>query len=171
VSDVAEFLGRYPPFSHAGPVELEHLATAAQLVSAEPGTAVLIEDGPVSTGVYVVRHGSVELVHDDEAVDVLDVGEAFGHPSMLTGQAPAFTVRARERCDLILIPAREAVPHLTGEFVASTLRARMIHTSVTWCTGRRRSARPPTACARRPNGWPRRTSPASWSSWTAAGAC
>jgi CBS domain-containing protein len=126
MNDVAEFLGRYPPFSHAGPAELEHLATAATLVAAEPGTSVLIEDGPVSTGVYVVRTGSVELVHDDEAVDVLDIGEVFGHPSMLTGQSPAFTVRAREHCELILIPAREAVPHLTGEFVAATLRSRLV---------------------------------------------
>ena len=110
------------------PQELELLAEAAEVVSAQPGASILIEDGAVSRGVYVVRSGSVELVHEDEVVDVLDVGEVFGHPSMLTGQAPAFTVRAREQCELILIPAKQAVPHLSGEFVASTLRARMIRT-------------------------------------------
>jgi len=47
---------------------------------------------------------------------------------MLTGRSPAFTVRARERCTLILIPAEHAVPHLSGEFVAATLRARMVRT-------------------------------------------
>ena len=128
MSDVAEFLGRYKPFSHAEPAELEALAEAAEVVSAPPGASILIEDGAVSRGVYVVRSGAVELVHEDEVVDVLDVGEVFGHPSMLTGQAPAFTVRAREQCELILIPAKQAVPHLSGEFVASTLRARMIRT-------------------------------------------
>jgi CBS domain-containing protein len=128
MSDVAEFLGRYKPFSHADPQELELLAEAADVVSAQPGASILIEDGAVSRGVYVVRSGSVELVHEDEVVDVLDVGEVFGHPSMLTGQSPAFTVRARERCELILIPAKQAVPHLSGEFVAATLRARMIRT-------------------------------------------
>jgi CBS domain-containing protein len=128
MSDVADFLGRYEPFSNAEPAELELLAEAADVVSAPPGTSILIEDGAVSRGVYVVRCGAVELVHEDEVVDVLDVGEVFGHPSMLTGQSPAFTVRAREQCELILIPAKQAVPHLSGEFVASTLRARMIRT-------------------------------------------
>ena len=89
---------------------------------------ILAEDGAVSTGVYVVREGAVELVHDDEVVDVLDVGEVFGHPSMLTGRAPAFTVRARDRSELILIPADLAVPHMSSAFVAATLRARMVLT-------------------------------------------
>jgi CBS domain-containing protein len=128
MSDVAEFLGRYKPFSDADPAELELLAEAAEVVSAQPGASILIEDGSVSRGVYVVRTGAVELVHEDEVVDVLDVGEVFGHPSMLTGQAPAFTVRAREQCELILIPAKQAVQYLSGEFVAATLRARMVRT-------------------------------------------
>ena len=126
MNDIAAFLGRYQPFAGADPSELEQLAAGAKVLSPDAGSVILAEDGAVSTGVYVVRQGAVELVHDDEVVDVLDVGEVFGHPSMLTGQAPAFTVRAREQCELILIPAREAVPHLTGEFVASTLRARLV---------------------------------------------
>ena len=87
------------------------------------GFDIAIEDGAVSTGVYVVWRGAVELVHDGEVVDVLDVGQAFGHPSMLTGRAPAFTVRTRVDSDLILVPAQLAVPHLSSEFVAATLRA------------------------------------------------
>ena len=51
---------------------------------------------PPAQGVYVVRDGAVELVHDDEVVAVLEPGEVFGHPSLLSGRAPAFTVRARE---------------------------------------------------------------------------
>src|SRR5712692_3070802 len=112
MSDVAEFLGRYQPFCDAGPAELEQLAAAAQVITVQAGAAILVEDGAVSSGVYVVRTGAVELVHDDEVVDVLDVGQAFGHPSMLTGRAPAFTVRTRVESDLILVPAQLAVPHL-----------------------------------------------------------
>ncbi|MDX6522561.1 MAG: hypothetical protein QOI17_74, partial [Gaiellales bacterium] len=128
MSDVAEFLGRYQPFCDAEPDELEQVAAAAQVITVQNGAAILVEDGAVSSGVYVVRTGAVELVHDDEVVDVLDVGQAFGHPSMLTGRAPAFTVRAREQCELILIPAQMAVPHLSSAFVAATLRARMVRT-------------------------------------------
>jgi CBS domain-containing protein len=128
MSDVAEFLGRYQPFCDAEPSELEQVAAAAQVINVQTGAAILVEDGAVSSGVYVVRTGAVELVHDDEVVDVLDVGQAFGHPSMLTGRAPAFTVRAREQCELILIPAQMAVPYLSSAFVAATLRARMVRT-------------------------------------------
>ena len=42
-------------------------------------------------------------------IQVLEPGECFGHPSLLTGMAPAYTVRARElgRCRALLA-AREA---------------------------------------------------------------
>jgi CBS domain-containing protein len=128
MNELAEFLGRYQPFSGASPEELDRLAEVASVLSVEPGAAILVEDGPVSPGAYVVRSGAVELVHDDEVVDVLDVGQAFGHPSMLTGRAPAFTVRARESSEVILIPAEAAMRHLSSEFVAATLRARMVRT-------------------------------------------
>ncbi len=128
MTDLAGFLGRYPPFAGAEPDELERLAEGSQQLHFAPGCSVLVEDGAVSSGLYVVRRGAVELVHDGEAVDVLDVGQAFGHPSMLTGRAPAFTVRTRVDSDLILVPAQLAVPHLSSEFVAATLRARMVRT-------------------------------------------
>jgi CBS domain-containing protein len=128
VNDIAAFLGRYQPFAGADPSQLEQLAAGARILHPEAGSVILAEDGAISTGVYVVREGSVELVHDDEVVDVLDVGEVFGHPSMLTGRAPAFTVRARDRSELILIPADLAVPHMSSAFVAATLRARMVRT-------------------------------------------
>jgi CBS domain-containing protein len=128
VSELAEFLGRYPPFSGVAEGELERLAEGSQLLRFEAGCNVLVEDGPVSAGVYVVRRGAVELVHDGEVVDVLDVGQAFGHPSMLTGRAPAFTVRTREPSEVILAPAKLAAGYLSSEFVADTLRARMVRT-------------------------------------------
>jgi CBS domain-containing protein len=128
MSEVADFLGRYPPFSAAAAADLELLAGHCQLVTVDAGTAVLVEDGPVSPGVYVVRSGAVDLEHEDAVVDSLGVGQAFGHPSMLTGRSPAFTVRARERSELILVPAEQAERHLSSEFVAATLRARMVRT-------------------------------------------
>jgi CBS domain-containing protein len=128
VTELAEFLGRYPPFSGADREELERLVEGSQQLHFDAGQNVLVEDGAVSTGVYVVWRGAAELVHDGEVVDVLDVGQAFGHPSMLTGRAPAFTVRTRVESDLILVPAQLAVPHLSSEFVAATLRARMVRT-------------------------------------------
>ena len=90
------------------------------------------EDGRPARHLYVVRSGSVELVHEDEQIDVLEPGEAFGHPSLLSGMAPAFDVRAREPTVCLLIEAA-AARRLLGspagvEYVASSLRERLVRT-------------------------------------------
>ena len=51
----------------------------------------------------------MELVHADTVVDVLEPGQCFGHPSLLTGLAPAFTVRAREASTRARCRARAAL--------------------------------------------------------------
>jgi CBS domain-containing protein len=77
----------------------------------------------------------MELVHEDETIDVLEPGEAFGHPSLLTGLAPAFTVRAHEDAVCYLIPPDVAIALLGrpagARFVASTLRERLVRTGHT----------------------------------------
>ena len=72
--------------------------------------------GRPSEHLFVVREGSVELVHEGEVVDVLGPGESFGHPSLLSGLAPAFTVRAREQTVVLPDPARGGARgvHRTG---------------------------------------------------------
>ncbi len=91
-----------------------------------------MEDGTPSDGLYVVRSGSMELAHGDQVVVVLEPGEAFGHPSLLTGLAPAFTVRAREPSVCLVLPrdpALRALGHPDGtRFVAATLREWMVRT-------------------------------------------
>ena len=47
-------------------------------------------------------------MHQGEAVQVLEPGECFGHPSLLTGMAPTFTVRAREPSTCALFAPRRA---------------------------------------------------------------
>ncbi len=126
MSELAAFLGRFPPFDDAVEDELERLAQRSRVEHVAAGADILVEDGPPARQLYVVRAGAVELVHDDEAVSVLEVGEMFGHPSFLSGRSPAFTVRAREPSELVVIPGEAAIPHLTGGFVASTLRQRMV---------------------------------------------
>ncbi len=44
----------------------------------------------------VVRSGAVEIVHDGAVLDMLGVGELFGHGSMLSGLPAGFTARAHE---------------------------------------------------------------------------
>src|SRR5262249_46507446 len=99
------------------------------------GTDILVEDGPPATMLFVIRSGSVELRHQDEVVDRLEPGESFGHPSLLTGMAAAFTVRAHEDTTCYLI-GREAALEILGRpagamFVARTMRERLVRTGHT----------------------------------------
>src|SRR5262245_20394416 len=126
MSELAAFLGRYPPFDGASADELERLAEGARALECEPGDVVMFEDGPIATDLFIVRTGAIDLVHEGQPVETLGPGEAFGHPSFLSGRAPAFTCQAGVRSSLIAIPAPLAIPHLTSEYVARTLRDRMV---------------------------------------------
>src|SRR4026209_1648759 len=92
----AAFLRRFAPFGGAPGARLAEAEVAIAERAYAPGELVLVEDGTPARHLYVVRSGSVELVHEEDVIDVLEPGEAFGHPSLLSGMAPAFDVRARE---------------------------------------------------------------------------
>ncbi len=123
------FLSLQPPFDGLAPSEIGAVAAQASEVSLQPGELVLVEDGAPATGLYVVRAGSMELVHEGEPVVVLEPGECFGHPSLLSGMAPAFTVRAREPSVCVFLSAPAARRVLATEagvsYVASTMRTRL----------------------------------------------
>lgn len=129
-ADVARFLSRYPPFKGVGHAVLEEIAASgvAQVVPA--GDAVLVERGTPGTHLYVVMKGSMELVHRGHVVDVVVTGQVFGHPTLLTGLPPEFTVRAREDTTVLPIPRDVALELLNRPegmaFVAGALRERLI---------------------------------------------
>jgi CBS domain-containing protein len=99
------------------------------------GETVLVEDGPPAQALYVVSDGAMELVHAGQVVDVLGPGQCFGHPSLLSGLAPAFTVRARGDTACLLLPREVAVrvfAHPSGaRYIARTLRSRLVRTGYT----------------------------------------
>ena len=90
------FLSRYPPFDMLPSEELRRLVADTREISYEEGQDALVEDGSPAAGLWVVLTGSMEIVHEGEAIQILEPGELFGHPSLLTGMAPAFSVRAHE---------------------------------------------------------------------------
>src|SRR5437764_4899861 len=127
----AGFLARYAPFDALAPGELALIAASAEERTYAAGESILIEDGTPSEHLFVVRGGSVELLHQGEVVDILGPGESFGQPSLLTGLAPAFTVRAREATVCLLIPREQAIAVFTdpagAAHLARTLRSRLVH--------------------------------------------
>ena len=129
------FLSLQPPFDELSPGELSALADQAREVSFDTGGLVLVEDGIPAEGLYVLIAGSMELVHEGEPMVVLEPGECFGHPSLLSGMAPLFTVRAREPSVCALLNASSALRVLGTEsgarYVAGTMRTRLTRTGHT----------------------------------------
>ena len=65
---------------------------------------MIVEGGPPTTQLYVLRDGTLDLLRRESLVTVMTTGELLGYPSLLTRTAPAFTVRARSDCALYCIP-------------------------------------------------------------------
>lgn len=123
------FLARHPPFDRLDPARLSELAARARRVEQPAGAALLVEDGPPAEGLWVILSGSMELVHQGEVISVLEPGESFGHPSLLTGMSPTLTVRAREPSACLLLATADARRVLATEagvaYVAHTMRQRL----------------------------------------------
>lgn len=123
------FLAGHPPFDGIAPDQLRELAAAAVICEQAPGTVVLVEDGPPATGVWVVVTGTMDIVLQGEVIQVLGPGELFGHPSLLTGMSPTFTIRAREPSSCAVLDADAGRRLLATEagvtYVARTMRKRL----------------------------------------------
>ena len=135
MEDVVAFLRRHAPFDHLDESVLTKVVTGSSIRRYGAGDDALVEDGEPTTNLFVVLSGSMERVHQEEVVDVLEPGECFGHPSLLTGMAPAFTVRAHEETSCLVIP-REIALEVLGRpegasYVALTLRERLTRTGHT----------------------------------------
>ena len=73
----------------------------------------------------VVRSGAVEIIHDGVVLDLLGVGELFGHGSMLSGLPTGFTARAHEDTLCYRIGARRrAAACSRGPRASASSRAR-----------------------------------------------
>jgi CBS domain-containing protein len=129
------FLAGHPPFDALAPAALRQIVAGAGREQFSAGAVLMVEDGPVAPGLWVLISGSVELVHQGEPIDVLEPGESFGHPSLLTGLAPTFTVRAREPCDCLLLDPATAfdvlATHAGVAYVARSMRVRLTRTGQT----------------------------------------
>ncbi len=104
------------------------LLDKSSLVVFVDGEVVLEEGGPPSDAMYVVRKGSIELERDGDVLDVLEPGESFGYPSLLSGAHPSFDVRARGSTTCLRID-RATAERLFGSgpglrFLVSGLRER-----------------------------------------------
>ena len=111
------------------------MASAATEHTYRAGQLALIMFGEPTRYLFVVKTGGMELVHGKETIEVLEPGECFGHPSLVSGLSPTFSVRAREDSTCLLIPGDIALRVLSRpdgtRFVARSLRERLLRTEQT----------------------------------------
>jgi CBS domain-containing protein len=111
------------------------VASSAAQHTYSAGQLALIMYGAPTRYLFVIRTGSMELMHGNEVVEILEPGECFGHPSLVSGLAPTFSVRAREDAICLLIPGEIALEVLSRpdgtRFVARSLRDRLLRAEQT----------------------------------------
>ena len=128
MDDIAGFLGSHPPFDVVDAGELARIAAVTETEVSARGKAIFPQGaGPVEF-VWVVRSGSVEVVHDGRVLDLLGPGELFGHASMISGLPTGFEARAGEDTVCYRIPSYVIRPLLVRpdvlRFVARSIADR-----------------------------------------------
>ena len=111
--------------------QLARLAAAVTHRELAAGETMIVEGGPPSTQLWVLRDGTLDLLRRDRLVTVMTSGELLGYASLLTRTAPAFTVRARSDCALFCIPGDLGVELLSREegvrWLATTQRDALLY--------------------------------------------
>ncbi len=104
MKEYADFLGAQSPYDALSADELLRLVHRLEVEYVAAGTTVVQADGPPLDHLWVVRTGAVEVVDRGRVVDHLGPGDTFGHISVLTGLAPALSVRTLEDSLLLRLP-------------------------------------------------------------------
>jgi CBS domain-containing protein len=144
--DVVAFLRAHPPFDGLDASEVERFAASAEVEFFLAGSTIFSQGTQPIEHLRVVRTGAVEIVLGDRVLDMLGVGELFGHASMLSGLPPGFAARAAEDTLCYRIPeeiarAMLARPESVG-FVARSLLA--MNVTVPGALARRKPTADPT---------------------------
>ena len=126
--DVAGFLGAHPPFDAVDSDELAPIAAVTETETTPRGKTIFLQGaGPVESA-WMIRTGSVEIIHDGRILDLLGPGELFGQASMISGLPTGFEARAGEDTVRYCIPADVMRPLLARpdvlRFVARSIAAR-----------------------------------------------
>jgi len=131
VGDIAGFLGSFPPFDAVGADDLARIAAVAETEVVPKGKTIFSQGaGPVEY-LWVVRSGSVEIIHDGRVLDLLGPGELFGHASMISGLPTGFEARAAEDTVCYRIPADVMRPLLALPDVLRFLARSIVQQAVT----------------------------------------
>lgn len=127
--DPASFLRAHPPFDRLDADQFRLIDRSLAIRYAPRGEVLLHRTAPPSEFLFVIRKGSVRLERDGRTVQMLEEGESFGYPSLLSGGSPTADVIADEDSIVYTIP-KEVFDRLVqfapfGEYFLSELAARL----------------------------------------------
>jgi CBS domain-containing protein len=149
MEDIAGFLGSHPPFDVVDPDELARIGALTEPEVTARGHAIFAQGaGPVES-VWVVRSGSVEVVHDERVLDLLGPGELFGQASMISGLPTGFEARAAQDTVCYRIPASVLRPLLARPAVLRAIADSVVPRTATDLSQNRVGAlirTPPVLC-------------------------
>ncbi len=119
-----ELLGRMPLFAGVGPDELGRVAERAVELET-PADGVILRQGEIGTGFFVVVAGRVRVVRDGETIASLGPGEFFGELSVLDRLPRNAQVAAEEPTTCIALASwdLEAVLAEEPQIALAMLRA------------------------------------------------
>jgi CBS domain-containing protein len=123
--EIARFLSAHPPFDALDSADVDGVAAATETEFHRAGSTIFSRGAEPVEHLRVIRSGAVEIIFDQRVLDLLGVGELFGHASMLSGLPTGFEARAAEDTLCYRIPAEVAQGPLSGpaglRFVARSL--------------------------------------------------
>jgi len=105
IARVLDFMREQHPFVLLSEEELERINAAAETRTVAAGETVIRQDGKISSCLYLIADGTINLVRDGVVVQVLEEGDCFGHPSIISSHAPTASATAETETLLHGIPA------------------------------------------------------------------
>ncbi len=99
-----QFIRMQHPFGALSPDELAKIQSAATTETIRAGGQLLKQGGTPSNYLYLIGTGAVQLIRDKVLFQVLEDGDCFGYPSILSGNPPTADAIAEEDSTLYRIP-------------------------------------------------------------------
>jgi len=102
--DPEDFLRVHPPFDRLGRSAMDVIGRTLEIDFAGRNSTILSRSDPVNDRLFVIRRGVVRLEAEKRRLELLEEGECFGFPSLISGSSPTVDVIAEEECLLYRIP-------------------------------------------------------------------
>lgn len=102
--DPRDFLRRTPPFDRLERESMRLVERTLEIIYVPRGDVVLRRTDAGNVWLFLIRKGAMRLERDGRVVQMLEEGDPFGYPSLLSGENPTVDVIAEEDSLLYRIP-------------------------------------------------------------------